>query len=69
MTHAYTWKGKTPVKKGAKVDLLIDGKIWATAKVVDTLGSQFTCHVVGHPKMIRFFFYADKGVTWQPVEE
>jgi len=60
------YKGNTPVKTGDKVDLMVDSKIYATVKVVDTLATQFTIKVKGK---VRFFFYEDRGVTWQTVND
>lgn len=58
------YKGSTPVMSGDKVDLLtIDGEVWAEAKVIDAMASQFTCRI-GRQKTVRYFFYADRGVTW-----
>jgi hypothetical protein len=57
------YKGPTRVKRGDQVNLVtIDGDVYATTKVVDALAMQFTCKVRGKT---RFFFYEDKGVTWQ----
>lgn len=58
------YKGKVPLKKGDKVDLIIDDEVWGTAKVIDTLASQFTCKVP-YQKLVRFYFYVDKGYTWR----
>jgi len=54
---------KQPSKptKGQKVQLITDGKVWRQCKVVDVLSTQFTVQV-NHS--IRFFFYADEGLTW-----
>ena len=48
----------TKVKRGDKVYLIAYEK---SAKVADALSSQFT---VRYNKRVLFFFYADKGVTW-----
>ena len=48
----------TKVKRGDKVYLTAYDK---HVKVVDALSSQFT---VRYNKRVLFFFYADKGVTW-----
>lgn len=50
----------------SKVDLLIDGDVWAVAIVDEPLASQFLCHVKGQPNRQRFYFYADMGLTWRP---
>lgn len=61
----YKYRGNTPVKKGDKVVLLgEDAEPAGTARVVDTLASQFTC-LVPYQKLVRFCFYADKGITWR----
>lgn len=59
------YKGKTPVKTGDWVDLLIDEEMWEKAKVVDALATQFTCKIP-YQKLVRFYFYEDKGLTWRP---
>jgi hypothetical protein len=51
---------------GQTVELLIDGKAWHKGKVRDALASQFTIVV---NKVPRFFFYADKGITWRTNDE
>lgn len=56
------YKGKTKVSTGDKVDLIIDGEVYHTGKVVDALATQFTIKV---NKRVRFFFYEDRGLTWQ----
>jgi len=48
----------TKVKRGDKVYLIAYEK---SARVADALSSQFT---VRYNKRVLFFFYADKGVTW-----
>lgn len=61
----YRYRGNTPVKKGDKVVLINeDAEDSATAKVVDTLATQFIC-LVPYQKLVRFCFYADKGITWR----
>jgi len=60
MPHKY--KGKTPVKTGDSVELMVDDAVYATAKVRDVLAVQFTVSV---KKRIRYFFYEDKGITWK----
>jgi len=57
---------KSPVKRGDVVELVYDSEIWATAKVVDPLSKQFTCVVNGK---VKFFFYEDRGTTWQTPKE
>ena len=61
------FKGKTPVKAGDWVELTIDGEAWERAKVVDALAKQFTCKVP-YQKVIRYYFYEDKGLTWRPSQ-
>jgi hypothetical protein len=58
-TDLYRYRGKTPVSKGDKVDLIIDDEVWGTAKVLDTLAMQFTC------KQVRYYLYSDNGFTWR----
>ena len=58
---------KAPVKARDKVELLIDGDTWAEARVIDPLSSQFTCRIK-RQKQVRFYFYADKGLTWKPLK-
>lgn len=53
----------TPVKQGAKVELIINNVVWHTGKVLDALATQFTIQV---NKKMHFFFYVDKGLTWRP---
>lgn len=53
----------TPVKAGDKVVITIGGDEWE-AKVIDALASQFTCRIL-YQKQVRFYFYADKGLTWR----
>ena len=60
------YKGKTPVKPGSKVQLLVDCEPWCTRCVVDALATQFTVSVNG---VTRFFFYDDKGLTWRPLKD
>ena len=60
MPHKY--KGRTPVKTGDSVELMVDDAVYATAKVRDVLAVQFTVSV---KKRIRYFFYEDKGITWR----
>ena len=48
----------TKLKRGDKVHLIAYER---DAKVYDALASQFT---VRYNKRVLFFFYADKGVTW-----
>ena len=62
MTHTY--KGSTPVKPRDQVYLMVDGDIYETARVCDALATQFTVLKKGR---VRYFFYADKGLTWKPV--
>lgn len=59
---------KTRVKARDKIELLIDDEAWAEARVIDPLSSQFTCVIKGQPKVTRFFFYADEGLTWRRVK-
>lgn len=61
----YKYRGKTPVSKGDKVDLIIDDEVWGTAKVLDALAMQFTCKIP-YQKQVRFYLYSDKGFTWKP---
>jgi hypothetical protein len=56
------YKGKAPVKFRDKVDLLVDGSAYEQAHVRDVLAAQFTVAKKGR---LRFFFYADKGLTWR----
>ncbi len=56
------------VTKGEKVELVMDDETWAEAKVIDPLATQFTCKIKGQ-KAIRFFFYADKGITWRKLDK
>lgn len=60
------YKGSTPVKKGDKIELTIDGEVWCKAKVKHALASQFTCT---YKKNDLFFFYSDKGATWRKISE
>jgi hypothetical protein len=60
MTHKF--KGKTPVKTGDSVHLIVDDEVYATVRVRDALAVQFTVSV---NKRIRYFFYEDKGITWK----
>ena len=55
MEHMMT---TTKLKRGDKVYLMAYER---DAKVYDALSSQFT---VRYNKRVLFFFYADKGVTW-----
>ena len=58
------YKGRVPIKKGCRVDLLDDEAVpYETIKVADTLATQFTVTKKGRT---RFFFYLDKGITWRP---
>ena len=65
----YKYKGKTPVKKGDKVELLaldeegVESR-YAEAKVIDPLAKQFTCRPL-YTKHVRYYFYDDEGVTWR----
>ena len=64
----YKYKGYTPVKDGDKVQVRFgDDDEWRDAKVKLALASQFTAKCP--PYEVGFFFYADKGVTWRPVNE
>jgi hypothetical protein len=57
------YKGKTPVKRGDKVELLDnEGTPYLKARVLDALATQFTITTKGQ---VRFFFYEDKGLTWR----
>lgn len=61
------YRGSTPVKAGDTVSLLTydeDGNSFAyhEVKVLDALASQFTCLL---NKRVHFYFYEDRGVTWQ----
>lgn len=58
------YKGKTPVKPRDQVHLMVDGHIYETVRVCDTLATQFTVQKKGRT---RFFFYEDKGLTWRPL--
>ena len=60
------YKGYTPLKKGQEVELLSLDEVYAQAKVFDALATQFTIKVKGK---VRFFFYEDKGITWQKTSE
>ena len=60
----YRYKGKTPVKPRDQVYLMVDGDVYETARVADTLATQFTVTKRGR---VRYFFYEDKGLTWKPV--
>ena len=53
---------KSPVKRGDTIQLIVDDEVWYTTKVVAPLSKQFTCLV---NKKVKFFFYEDRGVTWQ----
>ena len=65
MSNLYTWKGKTAgLKRGDTVELLILDESWAKATVTEVMQSQFLCRVGRGTE--RFFFYADKDVTWRP---
>lgn len=62
MNHRYN--GRTPVKRGQKVDLIdVDMEVYETIKVHDVLATQFT---VLKKQRTRYFFYQDKGITWRP---
>jgi hypothetical protein len=39
---------------------------WVPATIIDLLATQFTCNVEGNT---RFYFYADKDVTWRQLRE
>lgn len=60
------YKGKTPVKRQQKVDLIAAGDTWHTGYVIDTLASMFTTKVNGS---IRFYFYSDENVTWRKHQD
>jgi hypothetical protein len=60
-------KNKTPVVRGQTVELLILDESWAKATVTQALSTQFLCRIGRGTE--RFFFYADKGVTWRPIEK
>lgn len=65
MNHRY--KGNTPVKAGDMVDLIANGgEVYHTTKVNDALATQF---IVSVNKRARFFFYEDRGVTWQKSQK
>ena len=53
------------VKAGDKV-LITIGDDEYEARVLDALATQFTCRIL-RQKQVRFYFYADKGVTWKPL--
>ena len=53
---------KYAFEKGTKIQLVIDGKVWADTKMFDLLSTQFTCLV---NDKTNFFFYADEGLTWR----
>lgn len=36
------------------------------AVVLEPLSSQFTCKMP-YTKQVRFYFYADEGLTWKPL--
>lgn len=55
----------TRVKRGDAV-LITIGDDEYEARVIDPLASQFTCRIL-RQKQVRFYFYADKGVTWKPL--
>lgn len=59
------YKGYTKIKQGDKVDLISYDEVYHSGKVFDALASQFTIKVKGKT---RFFFYEDKGVTWQTTK-
>ena len=62
--YSYKYTGPAPVKPQQQVYLMVDGEVYETARVSDTLGSQFTVMKKGRT---RYFFYADKGLTWKPL--
>ena len=64
-TIGQPYKGKAPVKKGDKVELLILDEVWTVGTVNTVCATQFTCTA---NKNTLFFFYADKGVTWRTHE-
>jgi len=60
------YKGATPVKPKDRV-LLTMGEEEFEAVVIDALASQFTCKIP-YTKQVRFYLYADKGLTWKPLK-
>ena len=56
-----TFNRNTPVKQGDKVHLIAYD---ITCKVTDVLASQFT---VTRGKRRLYFFYSDRGLTWNKV--
>ena len=61
----YKYKGRTPVKTGDWVTILLANDTEEEAKVIDTLAMQFTAKVP-YSKTVRYCFYTDKGLTWKP---
>jgi len=55
-------RAKTKLVKGDAIELLICDESWHKGKVRDALSSQFTTTI---NRKVRFFFYADEGVTWR----
>lgn len=55
----------TPVVHGEVVRVLFENGGEAEGIVLSALSSQFTADVQGYT---RFFFYRDRGVTWQKVK-
>lgn len=55
----------TPVVHGEVVRVLFENGGEAEGIVLSALSSQFTADVEGYT---RFFFYRDRGVTWQKVK-
>lgn len=60
----YKYKGRTPVKTGDWVTILLDGDNEEQAKVIDTLAAQFTAKVP-YSKTVRYCFYSAEGVDWR----
>ena len=56
----------SPVKAGDTVYLLM-GEDEHEALVMEPLSSQFASRSK-RKKQVRFYFYADKGVTWRPAK-
>ena len=66
MNHKY--KGNTPVTEGDRVELMLDDDVTVLGRVIETLASQMIVRVPRTPKHeVHFAFYADKGVTWKPI--
>ena len=57
------YMGKTPVNTGDTVELVCLDETWARAKVTQVLATMFLCRIGRGTE--RFFFYADKGLTWR----